>query len=116
MIIHHNIDLKTAKQIALSDIFIEGYEKKLNEIAEKIFRQLYEVPRRQNLESAGYWFENNRFRLNENFSLGRTGITFQFNQYEIAPYAAGAPELFIPWVKIMDLGKEGSVVRQQIWK
>lgn len=116
MIIHHNFDMQNGKRIQLKDIFKEGYEKKLNETAEKSFRLQYEVPRRQNLESAGYWFENNKFRLNDNFALSRAGITFQYNQYEIAPYSFGAPEIFIPWVKIMDLLKDDSAIMRLIVK
>ncbi len=110
LIIHYNLDLKTGRKINLADIFAEGYEKKLNETAESIFRQQYEIHRRQNLDAAGYWFENNKFLLNDNFTLSRTGITFQYNQYEIAPYSFGAPEVFIPWEKLKIILKEDGII------
>ncbi len=110
-ILHYNLDLRTGKLIRLEDIFREGFKQKLNVIAEKLFRAQYDAPRRQSLEESGFWFKDNVFDLNDNFGLSKDGITFQFNQYEIAPYAAGSPEIFIPWNKIDDLLKEESIIR-----
>jgi hypothetical protein len=51
-------------------------------------------------EEVGYFFENQRFILNDNFVLTQKGIKFLFNVYEIKPYTAGITELEIPYEKL----------------
>ncbi|MCB0300152.1 MAG: DUF3298 domain-containing protein, partial [Calditrichaeota bacterium] len=50
-----------------------------------------------------FFFENNRFELNDNFRIGDNGLEFLFNPYEIAPYAFGAMTLELPYSEIGDL-------------
>ena len=40
---------------------------------------------------------------NGNFSIGSDGITYIYNQYEIAPYAMGIIRITIPWEEIEGL-------------
>ena len=37
------------------------------------------------------------------FHLENDGLIIYFGEYEIAPYAAGLPEFYIPFSEIMDL-------------
>ena len=46
------------------------------------------------------------FKLSENFSLENDGLHFYYNQYEIGPYAMGAPDVTIAWKEITKLLKE----------
>jgi hypothetical protein len=105
-----NFDLSTGDTISLDDIFIDNYEDALNDIADVIFRKDNEIGADEDLTEIGYWGLENGFHVNKNFLLTMDGVCFIFNEYEIAPYAAGAIELFIPYTKITHLIKLGSLV------
>ena len=91
-----NIDLKTGNQIKLKDVLVDNYKSALKSLAKRKFLA-------QN-GNEGWWFltEDDRpFELPEVFSITRKGITFSYQHYEIGPYSAGAPEVFL---SIKDLG------------
>ncbi len=81
------VDKMTAKDLLLEDVFSEL--DSVTAIGESYFRKLYELEPDANLDDAGFWFENNRFHLNDNFSIVGDKIVFLYNSYEIAPYSAG---------------------------
>jgi hypothetical protein len=91
-----NIDLKTGNQIKLKDVLVDNYKSALKALGKRKF-----------LEQNGndvWWFsteDDQPFELPEVFSITRKGITFTYQVYEIGPYAAGAPEVFL---SIKDLG------------
>ncbi len=89
---YYNIDLKTGRQITLNELLLPGYEDTLNRIAEKLF-----VAQNGN---AGWNFDSGSFKLNGNFVITTAGLLYQFNVYEIGSYAAGAPEVLIPYRSI----------------
>jgi hypothetical protein len=105
-----NYDLETGNEITLENIFIKNYEKKLNPIAEKIFRKKYKYKLKQDLEKEGFWFLDNKFTLNKNFGFTPEGILFQFNQYEIAPYAMGIFDVVIPYSDLKEIILPNSVL------
>jgi hypothetical protein len=91
-----NIDLKTGNQIKLKDVLIDNYKSALKSLAKRKFLA-------QN-GNEGWWFlteDDQPFELPKVFSITRKGITFSYQHYEIGPYAAGAPEVFL---SIKDLG------------
>ena len=94
------------KRITLNDLFKKGYDQKLLTIAEEIFRKQEKLKPADKLsEEAGYFFDNQRFILNDNFVLTEKGIKFLFNVYEIKPYVAGVTELEIPYEKLKEILK-----------
>jgi hypothetical protein len=105
-----NFDLATGNEIKINDLFKDDYKTNLNRLGEKIFRKKFDVAPGKNLEDAGFWFKNNKFALNDNFGFTVAGILFQFNQYEIAPYVFGAPDVVIPYNKLKDIIKDGSIL------
>lgn len=106
-----NWNTKSEKNIALNDILVNGYEDKLNKIAERIFRKQENLSDTASLAS-NYFFKGNKFALNNNFSITPLGIRFLYNQYEIKPYAAGQTDLFIPYGQIKSLLLPNTVVTQ----
>lgn len=100
---YHIIDIKTAQELKLEDFFSSVDE--LTAKAEVIFRADQEVPDHANLEDAGFWFEDGIFKLNENFVFNEESIDFLYNQYEIAPYAAGVIIVSIPLEEVQHLLK-----------
>ena len=90
-----NVDLNTGNPIALKDLLVDNYKTALKSLAKRKFLS-------QN-GNDGWWFleGDQPFELPEVFSIRRKGITFYYQPYEIGPYAAGAPEVFL---SIKDLG------------
>jgi len=105
-----NLNSQSGKRISLSDLLILGYKKEIDSVGEKIFRKDKELGAAENLEESGYWFNENKFTLNENFGIKNDGLVFYFNSYEIAPYAMGPTELFIAYSEIKNLIKEESLL------
>lgn len=68
----------------------------------RLSEKVNEAARKLNEESYDYYdtVEPHQIR---NFQLGKDGLTVYFSLYEIAPYAAGIPEFYIPYTEIMDL-------------
>jgi len=106
----NNFDLRNGKEIKLSNVFKGNYKSVLTKIAEKKFRKFYKIPANQNLEKAGFYFKNGVFKLNDNYSFSGYAITFQFNPYEVAAYAMGAPEITIPYSEIKEIIKPGGLL------
>lgn len=106
-----NWDTKADKNLKLDDVFVSGYHDQLTTIAEKIFRKDEKLSDTASLKD-NYFFKDDKFALNENFSITPLGIKFLYNQYEIKPYAAGITTLFIPYTQIKSLIQPGSVVSQ----
>jgi nitrate reductase cytochrome c-type subunit len=103
---YYNYDRKTLKKLSLDDIFEKGYDAKLLAIAEGIFRKNEQLKPEDPLnQDNGYFFENGKFLLNDNFQLTPKSIKFLYNVYEIKAYAEGVTELEIPLSEVQALMK-----------
>lgn len=103
---HYSVmDKKTGRKMLLTDFFDSTSIYKLMGLGETEFRSAKGINPNQSLEEAGYWFEENRFHLNNNFFLNENGITFYYNIYEVGPYVVGATEITVPANKLIKLMK-----------
>ena len=85
-----NFDTKTGKQITESDLFISGYQEKLEQkILECMDKDTREMLFSEQTEP--------------------NGIYYYFNPYEVGPYAAGVISSFIPWNELTELIKPYSL-------
>lgn len=90
-------DFITGRQLQLGDFYSStpGYEKDIREwITYQISRILVNQP--------SAFFEDYVQRLHdsfkpENYYLSQDGLVLYFQQYDIAPYAAGLPEFTLPY-------------------
>lgn len=108
--VYRSYDLATGKALTLGDLLDVGYELDLNEAAELEFRMAKRIPPSRDLDDEGYFFEENRFKLNSNFAIMNRSLLFYFNPYEIGPYALGATELELKLTDYVKLIKDGSVI------
>lgn len=109
-----NFDANTGRRLLLADIFIRNYYDRLNAIGERKFRQLKQLSANDDLIEAGFSFENDKFKLNDNFAIGDSGIVFYYNNYEIAAFAMGPTELLLPYVDLKDIIDPNGPLRHRI--
>ncbi|SDS67701.1 Protein of unknown function [Mucilaginibacter mallensis] len=110
-----NWDTKANKSIALNDIFVAGYQDKLNRVAERIFRKNEGLKDTATLNNGRtYFFKDNKFNLPANYLITSKGIQFLYNVYTIKPYAADKTELLVPYTAIKILLLLNSVVKNYI--
>jgi len=93
-------DLKQQKQLRLKDLIKN--QRKLTETAEKLFRKQKSIASGANLQQEGYFFENGKFKLNNNIGIDQYGLVVYYNNYEIAPYSMGPSKISIPFYEIKD--------------
>ena len=105
-----NIDLQTGRTVKLDELFVDGYKSELNKIAEKYFRKERELKPDEDLEQAGFWFSENKFSVNENFAIEKTGLSFFFNDYEITSHAAGPTLIEIPFEELSPIIKPSGFI------
>ncbi len=98
-----NLRPANGKVIEWEDVFYPQADTALTRLAEQSFRRKYNIPARQSWKDAGYWFEEEEFYLPRNFGLLEDRIVFQYNSYEIAPHAAGLPEVSLRYQDINTL-------------
>jgi len=106
-----NFNLNSGEEITFEELFTLEKQRELTKIAEQEFRKLKQMSPDDDLGSAGFWFENNEFSLNDNFLITEKGLVFYYNNYEITAYAFGPTELEIPYTKIKMLIDESSILK-----
>ncbi len=100
---YFNISRETGDTLSLGNIFSAGFEKKLNELVDAAFRKANNLKPGDNLQDKGGLFEN-KITFNYNWLVNKDGsLTFYYNQYEIAPYAAGPIEVTLTKEEITPL-------------
>lgn len=113
-ILFFNYDLSKRDTLGLAEVIPTEHWPTLDSIAEVIFRKQENLSADQDLSDA-YFFEDNTFHLNTNFTLNSEGLLFLYNVYEIKPYAAGTTELLIPYQAIAQLMTEkGKKIRTEL--
>ena len=106
-------DLKTGLLLKEADIFKEGYKNELNLIILNKIAEQNEVKTAEELVELGF-FGAVELNSNDNFLLNENGITYLYNEYEIAPYVMGATTVFIPYKELKNILKEQSPVTKFI--
>jgi hypothetical protein len=110
-----NWDVKANKSIALSDLFVAGYQDKLNQIAEQIFRKNEKLQDTAKLNNGRtYFFKDNKFSLPDNYLVTPEGIQFLYNVYTIKAYQAGKTELLVPYEQIKALLQSNSAIKNYL--
>lgn len=96
-------DAVTGARTELTAIVKPGALARLTAIAEAHFRTERKLAPSADLKEAGFWFEDRRFKLNENFGVSEKELRFHYNAYEIGPYTMGETDIAIPFSEIRDL-------------
>ncbi|MFC6051387.1 hypothetical protein A6M14_01330 [Acinetobacter sp. Ac_877] len=95
---YFNFDLETNKQVKLSDIVEKDKLKELDAKAYEAFKAwVIESEIATNVEE---YEQAWKFKLSDNFNLGKKGLILQYAEYEIGPYVVGLPRLVIPYEQL----------------
>jgi hypothetical protein len=95
-LIYKVFDLKNNKPVLLNDII----KNPKDALWDKILKaSLFVQYREQGIEVGEGSLTVAAIIPNENFHFDKWGITFLYNQYDIMPYAMGAPAIYIPFDK-----------------
>ncbi len=97
-----NFNPRTGAEFTLDNLLKTGYQEPLTKIAEQIFRKVKEIPDTASLNENYFEFPDDTFQLNKNYGFKKEGIVFYYNNYEIAPYAAGPSEVVVPFESIRE--------------
>ena len=104
------VNLWTGKEVTLKDIFKDNSETHLSSILSDKIHEKNHLPTTQSLKDAGFFTDT--IKPTDNFYITREGIGFFYNQYDIAPYASGSIDIFIPFNELKDLLVAGGVIRE----
>lgn len=95
-----NVDPRNGRDITLDDLLKPGYETVLATLGEQAFRKAREMADTTSFQQQAFEFPENKFQLNKNYGFTPDGITFYYNSYEVASYAAGPTEIKIPYTAL----------------
>lgn len=92
--LYYVFSVESGKQVPLAELYPDTV--KLNSLAQQLFYKQKNIDTTIAINDQGYWFEKNKFSLNNNFGLLKDTLVFMFNPYEITSYAEGPTEIKIP--------------------
>lgn len=92
-----NWDIKSDEVVTLSDLFLPGYERKIQPYLQK---QLFS---KYNEDFSDYYGDT--IAISNHFSFTDSGISFDYSPYELLPYAFGMVNLEIPYTDLTDWAK-----------
>ncbi|MCD4772613.1 MAG: DUF3298 and DUF4163 domain-containing protein [Bacteroidales bacterium] len=104
------LDLKKGIIIKLDNIFKSNYKAEIKEILNTKLRQKYAIKENEKLTDAGFF--DDEINISKNYYVNKDGVGFYYNNYEIASYATGQTDIFIPFKSIMHLIKIDSPVNR----
>jgi len=93
------INLKTGDRITEDDLFSEESRPKIVDLIVKRLMLKNNVQKAKELEEIGF-FDVADIQLNKNFYVNKEGITYTYNEYDIAGYALGTIEILLSYQDI----------------
>lgn len=90
-------DLGQKKALTLNDVFLPKFEKTINNALNNAARRQFGLKANEPLSNKLF---GNSIESTPNFCITPKGILFLYNPYEIAAYAYGEIELFIPFSEV----------------
>ena len=112
---NHVIDLTTGAVVTEEEIFVSSYQDELARILIDAIAAQQGVDKTKGLENVGFFSVDEIFP-NNNFLVTGEGLTYTFNEYEIAAYVVGAINVFLPYDSIDYLLKKESPIAAIVWK
>lgn len=89
-----NFDAQTGKLLQHTDLLKD--ETAFTAYAEQKFREQYEIPKEVDINSMGFFFDEETFALPENIAVTDQEVILLYNPYEAASYAQGQLRFVFP--------------------
>lgn len=89
-----NFNLKNGKRLNKKDLISDI--SRFKDYAEKQFRKKYGIPEAENINSTGFFFNDDIFTLPENIAIFEDEVVLIYSPYEIASFAWGEMILRFP--------------------
>jgi hypothetical protein len=103
--LYYVFDTATGKRLTLNELFIPGFQTRLDALIDRRFRKMKGLSKSDRLDGdQGTLFEN-FIRHSENFAVTELGITFYYNPYEIAAYVYGPTAIDLKWQELKGILK-----------
>ncbi|MCL1943166.1 MAG: RsiV family protein [Candidatus Azobacteroides sp.] len=109
--LYYTLNLETGERLTEKDIFKEDYQEELSNLLVTALEKQNNVSSREELSDLGY-VGAIELLSNDNFIIGEEGITYLYNEYEIASYLMGAVKIFIPYSSMKEILKPGTSVAE----
>jgi hypothetical protein len=100
------IDLTSGLKVTEDDLFTEEAQPLIIEMIQRQLMDHYELNSVEALEEIGF-FDISEMSLNTNFYISDKGLTYTFNEYEIASYSVGASDVTLSFNSLAGFFKEG---------
>jgi hypothetical protein len=101
-VINRVIDLRDGSFLTEDSIFVENFKDEMAQILLKNITAQNGLDDPEELKQHGF-FELNNIVPNGNFLIDEKGITYSFNEYEIAAYSVGIVNVYCPYEQIKHL-------------
>ena len=108
------VDLKTGKRVTEGDIFNEDYKDDLAKIIVDAIALSNNVDKVADLENIGF-YNINEIYPNRNFYVDDVGVTYTFNENDIAAGALGTTTVRIPYEKLRHLLRRESPIAHLVF-
>lgn len=110
---NHVLNLKTGEPLTENDIFIEYFQDDLADLLINEIARQNNVSEPKELENMGF-FSVEEIYPNGNFLVDETGITYSFNEYEIAAYVVGLINVHLSFEEVGKLLRPDSPIAHLI--
>lgn len=110
---HFVLDANTGHRISEEDIFVDNYQDSLAEILVAQIAKQNDISDPKELENMGF-FSVDEIYPNNNFFVDDTGITYTFNEYEIAAYVVGPVHVHLSFEEVQYLLRSDTPITQLI--
>lgn len=106
---YKTFDLTDGDVLEEEDIFIDDYENELNRLIFEVLATDNKAKTEYELTQMGF-FGATELTSNDNFIVDESGITYLYNEREIAAELLGAIKVFLPYEKLRPILKEKSPI------
>lgn len=110
---HFVLNANTGHRISEEDIFVDNYQDSLAEILVAQIAKQNDISDPKELENMGF-FSVDEIYPNNNFFVDDTGITYTFNEYEIAAYVVGPVHVHLSFEEVQYLLRSDTPITQLI--
>lgn len=98
-----SFEASSGRRLGAGDMIEPGSEQAFARVLESAFRKARNLPAAGDLKGEGFWVEPGKFPRSLNVGVRADGLLFHYDPYEVAPYAMGPTEVFVPFSDLVGM-------------